>query len=89
MSSEAGEWTTTQIVARMAEAYHTCASYADTGRYHEANTRGTFTTAFVRPDRFRFSYREYWHEDLNTRFLVTWDGRTSDGTDQVAAEFRE
>jgi len=52
------------IVARMARTYANCQSYRDTGvvetRYIEKTGPRTveqpFTTAFVRPDRFRFEY---------------------------------
>lgn len=52
------------IVARMARAYANCQSYRDTGvvesRYVEKTGRRTveqpFSTAFVRPDHFRFEY---------------------------------
>ena len=58
--------TAKQILGRMAKAYATCKSYRDSGTvktdFIEANGTRTvelpFTTAFVRPDRFRFEYRD-------------------------------
>jgi hypothetical protein len=55
-----------RILLTMARAYGTCTSYRDTGVvrtvYVKPNGRRTvlkpFRTAFVRPDRFRFEYRE-------------------------------
>lgn len=56
-----------QILARMAKAYSECKSYSDTGLvktvYISDNGRKRivekpFTTAFIRPDRFRFEYKE-------------------------------
>lgn len=67
-----------QILKRMATVYATCTSYCDTGvvstLFIEAKGTRTvekpFTTAFVRPDRFRFEYREGSH-----RHLVWRDGQ--------------
>ncbi len=56
-----------QILAAMAEAYATCASYRDAGvvttRFLHPDGGGftttrPFRTAFVRPGRFRFEYRD-------------------------------
>jgi hypothetical protein len=55
-----------QILAAMAEVYATCASYRDAGRVvtrfvttdRPRTSIKPFTTAFVRPDRFRFEYRD-------------------------------
>jgi outer membrane lipoprotein-sorting protein len=55
-----------QIVERMAKAYSDCKSYRDSGivetLFVEAvgnrTVKKPFTTAFVRPDRFRFEYKE-------------------------------
>jgi hypothetical protein len=76
--------TATQILTRMAEAYATCFSYSDTGVVSTRfiKTNGTrivekpFTTAFIRPDRFRFEYQENgdrhfaWREGTTVR--VEW-----------------
>jgi hypothetical protein len=56
-----------EILAAMAEMYATCTSYRDAGRVttrfidRDGRSRTSikpFTTAFVRPDRFRFEYRD-------------------------------
>src|SRR5262245_30622258 len=54
------------VLDRMAKAYAGCKSYRDSGVvktvFIEATGNRTvekpFTTAFVRPDRFRFEYKE-------------------------------
>ncbi len=59
------ELTAREILERTARVYAECASYRDTGRvvttFHTIDgtvTKGlSFSTAFVRPDRFRFEYR--------------------------------
>lgn len=56
-----------QILNRMAETYAQCKTYRDSGTvttvFIEAQKRRTdekpFTTAFVRPDRFRFEYQHH------------------------------
>src|SRR5882672_2574145 len=58
--------TAKQIFDRMAKTYAECKSYRDSGVvktvFIQADGKRTvekpFTTAFVRPDRFRFEYRE-------------------------------
>ncbi len=58
--------TASQILQRMAKTYASCKSYRDSGVvrtvFIEALGKRTvekpFTTAFVRPDRFRFEYKE-------------------------------
>ncbi|HUR59136.1 MAG TPA: sigma-70 family RNA polymerase sigma factor, partial [Opitutaceae bacterium] len=54
-----------QILERMAQTYAQCASYFDTGVVRSASKDAggrmaelTFSTAFVRPDRFRFEYTQ-------------------------------
>ena len=55
-----------EVLERMAKAYAGCKSYRDSGAvktvFIEATGNRTvekpFTTAFVRPDRFRFEYKE-------------------------------
>jgi len=57
--------TAEQILARMAEVYAGCKSYRDTGTVKSTAVKdtfnrsidGTFTTAFIRPDRFRFEFK--------------------------------
>ena len=60
------ELTPEKIIARMAETYAKCKSYQDTGTvktvFIQADGNRTdekpFSTAFVRPDQFRFEYKE-------------------------------
>jgi hypothetical protein len=74
-----------QILEAMAEVYATCSTYRDAGRVttrfysadrHRPRTSvRPFTTAFRRPDRFRFEYRErYQIEDEWDRYIVWADG---------------
>ncbi len=71
-----------QIVERMAKAYKDCKSYRDTGivktLFVEAGGNRTvekpFTTAFVRPDRFRFEYKET-IGDQKMRFIIWSNGK--------------
>jgi outer membrane lipoprotein-sorting protein len=75
----AGALTAQQILERMAAAYASCTSYRDSGvvktTFVESSRRRTveklFRTAFVRPDRFRFEYRE--NQD---RYIVCREGDT-------------
>jgi len=53
----------------MAQAYQAAGSYVDRGSLTSRGTKKTFTTAFVRPDRFRFELRE--NGDA-TRAYVIW-----------------
>lgn len=72
-----------QILAATAEGYAACASYRDAGRVVTrfvspgGRTRTSvkpFATAFVRPSRFRFEYRERFGDaDEWDRYLV-WAG---------------
>jgi hypothetical protein len=65
-----------QILAAMAEVYAECGSYRDRGQIvtrfvHDSDPFTTikqFTTAFVRPGRFRFEYRE------EERRYIVWAG---------------
>ncbi len=58
--------TAKQILKRMAETYASCKSYSDSGvvkTFHDEAAWGPpwekpFTTGFVRPDRFRFEFRD-------------------------------
>jgi hypothetical protein len=74
-----------QILAAMAEVYATCTSYRDAGRVvtrfidrggRVRTSIRPFTTAFVRPDRFRFEYRDRFGEgdDEWERHLVWAEG---------------
>src|SRR5262249_47398083 len=70
-----------QILAALAEVYAECRSYRDAGRvvtrFLPAGDRRPhssvrqFATAFVRPGRFRFEYRQrYREEDAWDRYIV-------------------
>ena len=77
-----------QILKCMATVYATCTSYCDTGlvstRFIEDKGTRTiekpFTTAFVRPDRFRFEYQDgshqaiVWREGETVRVEWPWTG---------------
>jgi RNA polymerase sigma factor (sigma-70 family) len=66
-----------QIVERMAKTYADCKSYRDSGMVKtlfvgpvgNRTVEKPFTTAFVRPDRFRFDYKEM-IGDEEKRFLI-------------------
>ena len=66
------------IIARMANAYANCESYRDTGvvesRYIEKTGSRTveqpFTTAFVRPGRFRFEYSSNEGGEKPYRYII-------------------
>jgi outer membrane lipoprotein-sorting protein len=71
-----------QILAALAEMYATCLSYRDSGRvvtkfFHQNPRPRTvskpFTTASIRPDRFRFEYKSRRGEDEWDRH-ITWAG---------------
>lgn len=70
--------TAEQILDRMAKAYATCKSYHDSGVVKTIfiKTGGNltvekpFTTAFVRPDRFRFEYKEQKGGGQEYRYIV-------------------
>lgn len=67
----------TQIVDRMVKAYTDCKSYRDSGivktvfvlKGGNTTVEKPFTTAFVRPDRFRFEYKEK-IGDQQMRFII-------------------
>jgi hypothetical protein len=67
-----------RVLLTMARAYGTCLSYRDTGlvrtTYLKPNGKRTvlkpFSTAFVRPDRFRFEYREPRAQGKQSRCIV-------------------
>ena len=68
-----GNLTAKQIVGRMAEEYAKCKSYRDSGVVktvfimtdRKRIVEKPFTTAFVRPDRFRFEYK-----DKGRRYII-------------------
>jgi outer membrane lipoprotein-sorting protein len=74
---EAGE-----LLRAMAETYAACESYRDSGTVTtvfftdrgKRTVRRPFTTAFVRPDRFRYEFRDRAGEDELHRYLVWRDG---------------
>jgi outer membrane lipoprotein-sorting protein len=75
--------TAKQILARMGTTYARCRTYRDAGVattvFTEITGRRTekkpFTTAFVRPDRFRFEYREQKSDGRVCRYLVWRSGK--------------
>ena len=89
-----------QILDRMAKAYADCKSYRDSGIVttvfvEDAGKRTVekpFTTAFVRPDMFRFEFK-----DANGRYLISsngqdvqtwWDVQTGNSETEVTATSR-
>ena len=75
--------TAKDIIQRMAEAYAKSRSYSDSGVvktvFISTDSRRTtekpFTTAFIRPDRFRFEFREKKHGNREYRYIVYRDGK--------------
>ena len=75
--------TAKQIVKRMAEEYAKCKSYQDLGVVKtvfihpdlKRTVEKPFTTAFVRPDRFRFEYREIKRANREYRYIVYCNGK--------------
>src|SRR6516165_1850998 len=76
-----------QILAALAETYATCTTYRDTGRVETKFCRPgqrartsiqPFTTAFVRPNCFRFEFRDRFGDapDEWNRYIV-WAGAGS------------
>jgi hypothetical protein len=73
-----------QILTALAEVYATCLSYRDSGRVvtkfflqhrRPRTSVKPFTTAFIRPDRFRFEYKHrYEVEDEWDRHIVWANG---------------
>ena len=81
------EPTPAEILARFRNAYATCRSYQDTGVVttvflhdepipRRRTTKRPFSTAFVRPDRFRFEWAEaaVGPESEWKRMLILWNG---------------
>jgi thiol-disulfide isomerase/thioredoxin len=80
-AAPAGDGLTAQaILEAMGKAYAGCTSYRDSGSVEttflsEGGTRVaslTFSTAFVRPDKFRFEYQE--DDGTRTRYIVWRNG---------------
>jgi len=76
-------FTAEQLLDRMSKAYANCKTYRDSGVvktvFFQANGKRTvnkpFTTAFVRPDRFRFEYKERKGDDEENRYLIWSNGQ--------------
>jgi hypothetical protein len=73
------------ILARMAKTYADCPSYEDSGivttvfieeRGNRTDER-PFTTAFVRPDRFRFEYRDNNGGNREYRYIIWSDTKAT------------
>jgi len=72
-----------QIINRMTKTYAECKSYRDSGvvttvffeKSGERTVEKSFTTAFVRPDRFRFEYKEQKTGDQQSRYIVWSNGK--------------
>jgi outer membrane lipoprotein-sorting protein len=75
-------FTAKQVLDRMAKTYAQCKSYRDSGMVKTVfvladgnrTMEKPFTTAFVRPDRFRFEYSEA-QLSRKMRYIVWWNGR--------------
>lgn len=72
------------ILARMAMAYADCESYRDSGEVHSVIDMGTakieakqrFSTAFRRPDSFKFEFREKpWYGGDEKHYVVWGNGQ--------------
>ena len=65
-----------EVLDRMVSIYASCKSYMDKGRVKEDSFKSNrvvvkpFTTAFVRPSRFRFEFTE--DSDLRSQRYVVW-----------------
>lgn len=74
--------TAEQILQSMAQTYANCRSYYDSGMVKmiffmadgERTSEKPFTTAFVRPDRFRFEYTEQLADGRESRYIVWQSG---------------
>ena len=73
--------TAEDILSAMAGAYTRCRSYRDVGTHTthmfpngraEHTDEKRFSTAFVRPDRFRFEYRDRFFPHTPEKRCVTW-----------------
>src|SRR5262245_59269314 len=71
-----------ELLDRMALSYANCQTYRDTGVvktiFFQANGKRTinkpFSTAFIRPNRFRFEYRERRGDEDENRYLIWSNG---------------
>jgi hypothetical protein len=74
--------TAQQILDRVAKTYATCKTYRDTGIVKSRfigpdvnfEVEKPFTTAFVRPDRLRFEYKEIRRDGREYRYIVWRSG---------------
>jgi outer membrane lipoprotein-sorting protein len=70
------------IMLRMARVYRNCRSYRDQGEVTtvqlieggRAGSERPFSTAFVRPDRFRFQFTDTGLGERSSRYIVWTDG---------------
>jgi outer membrane lipoprotein-sorting protein len=75
--------TATEIIQRMQETYATSRSYSDSGVVktvfihpdRKRTVEKPFTTAFIRPDQFRFEYREKKPIFGERRFIIFRNGK--------------
>lgn len=82
LSEPAARKAAEEIMADMAKVYSTCKSYQDRGvievtavdRNAARDRRLPFETAFVRPDGFRFEYREETRDAVWTRHIICREG---------------
>jgi outer membrane lipoprotein-sorting protein len=82
-TSQTDGMTANEIIKLMKESYATANSYSDSGVvkivFINSDGRRTvkkpFTTAFIRPDRFRFEYREKTPINREFRFIVSLNGK--------------
>jgi len=73
-----------EILKRMGNAYANCRTYRDTGRVTTIFITGKrrhaevkdFESAFVRPDQFRFEYREEQGGFVNQRYIIWRKGES-------------
>ena len=71
-----------QVVEKMIAVYASCTTYSDTGRVKTVFSRNMsrpvlkpFSTAFVRPSRFRFEFKE--EREYGNNNFVAWQDGTS------------
>jgi hypothetical protein len=67
------------MMNQVAKVYASCSSYRDTGvavaLVGSETTKTKFKTAFVRPDRFRFEYRDRPPPPLPASRMIVWRGK--------------
>jgi len=86
--------TAEEIISRMLKVYETCQSYQDEGQVEIQLAKFTdihlFSTAFVRPNRFRFESSEQMPPDRpSRRNVVWWDGELIKNWWAINNELRE